>query len=451
MSEDEKNRSRQEEDEKHERASDISGTVTEQDKPIKKVRLFFSRRVWIAIITFIALTAIGGIIEMSVQTPISNYIDKIVGPRMRTLKRQLGAGNFEFVYRTIKPKFYEEPYDKRYQNLYIESSEGLLHDLIEEYEWEKAASFIQEAVEGMPISKEHRTKLRRVYMSVQAERFKQFKNEATGSDAGRRLNEMWKEVKMLALKEEDDPIIQFEAGRALAELDWVGDRYNKNSIIYFQKALKLNSKMKDKEIIYVVLDQALESSPDYAIVKKSRAIIEKYYIEGYLDRLRGLLKPYPFKDNQDIEKSEKWDKRINAFLILLSAKKAAPADKFRFHLMTVAHFRWSNELNLKLLKKSKLYFSSLEKSGKFNEARKKAKLPDIVPASVFSLSSSSDKFKETWPLVSGMLAPIFEGYCHKRLFSEGDADVSEHCESLLRKIGKLTPEEIDKLNRLRGE
>ena len=423
------------------KSADLQGTISSGEAPPKKIRLFFSRRIWIAILSFLALTIIGGIIEFTVQTPISKYIEKITGPRMRTLQKQLELGNHEFVYNNIREKFYNEPDNEKYQELYLQSAEGFLRDLLKEKEWQKAGEFLSSAITGMPISNHIRRNLRRIYIAAQPERFRIFKQRERGPDAGPRLNALWQEIELMAAKEPEDPVIQYEASRTLAELDWVSERYNLYSLKYFENAIKLDPQSKDKEIIYNVLDQALEQSAREEIITQARSLIQTYYLEKYLPILQDMLKPYPFEEEQIVELPENWRKRINAFVILSDSQKLEPADEFRFYLMTIAHFPGKNKKNMKYLAQAKLYFKNLVKTKKFKAMRKLAELPEIVPTRVLSNGRRNQEFLETWPLISGMLAPIFAGYCHERIFYKPKSYLSRNCYKLLKKIKKLTPKE----------
>ncbi len=423
------------------RSADLEGTISSGESPTKKVKLFFSKRIWIAILSFLALTIIGGVIEFTVQTPISKYIEKVTGPRMRTLKTQLAQGNHEFVYNNIKDKFYNEPDNEKYKELYLKSASGSLRDLLKEKEWQKASEFLSTAITGTPISDEFRRNLRAVYIAGQPERFQLFKQSERGPDAGARLNALWQEIELMASKEPEAPVIQYEAGRTLAELDWVAQRYNLYSLDYFEKAIKLDPQIKDQEIIYNVLDQTLEQSAREAIITKARSLIQTYYLEKYLPILQDMLKPYPFEKEQITELPENWRKRINAFVILSDSQKLEPADEFRFYLMTIAHFSGKNKKNMKYLAQAKLYFKNLVKTKKFKTMRNLAELPKIVPTSVLSNGRRDQAFRETWPLISGTLAPIFAGYCHERFFYKPKSYLSRNCYQLLKKIKKLTPRE----------
>lgn len=431
------------------KGGDIHGTIHDGETPPKKIKLFFSKRIWITVISFIVLTVIGGIIEFTVQTPISKYIERLTGPRLRTLKKQIRQGNHEFVYRSIKSKFHDEPYDKNYDALYRESTEGFLRDLIKEHEWEKASRLLQEAIEGMPVSKDHRLYLRQIYMAAQSERFRLFKKMERGDPkAGERLGALWREVEGLALKEKDDPIVQYETGRTLAELDWVGGRYNLYSLEYFERAIELDSHITDKEILFAVLDQALEQNPGNKMTEKAQHIIQTYFFEEYLPRLKDTLKPYAFKENQVVEESEQWNKRTNGFYIISNSDNVEEKDSFRFYLMALAHLTWLNEKNTEVIKQAKEYFKNLAKTKKFAKVKKAAELPRIVPVSVITEGKTDKKHRAVWPLISGQLASIFEGYCHKMISYKHDIDVQRNCYRLLKKTGKLTSKEKQKYQSL---
>ncbi|MFH1380228.1 MAG: hypothetical protein ABII23_08125 [bacterium] len=415
--------------------ADMHGTVSGGDQPPQKIKIFFSNKIWLTIISFLALTIIGGIIEFTVQTPISRYIERFTGPQYKTLKKQIKAGNYEFVFRNIKQKFHDKPENKIYKRLYAQSSEGYLNQLVTDHDWNKASIFLNEAAEGMPVSQELRLNLRRLYIGAQAERYKVFKQRKKGQQEEDRLVNMFEEIKLLALKEKDDPIIQYEAGRASAELTMQNGMYYAPSIIYFENALELGLKDTDQQIIYNVLDQVLEKDPQNKLAVKAKNIIQKYYIEKYAEKLRDMLKSVPFSKVQQFEPIQDWNKRVNAFNILSKSGKLDKVDEFKFYVLTSAHCRLTNAYNTKLVNQAKEYVKKIEKEKTFEELKTQAQFPKIVPASVLSKSEDSEEFKAAWPLVSGILAPIFEGYCEDRLVYEPNKNLQKNTFKLLKKLG----------------
>jgi len=398
----------------------------------KKIRLFLSRKIWIAIFSFLGLTIIGGIIEYSVQTPISQFFESLNGPSIKILNQEIERKNYLYVYNNISQEFYGSPQNRKFESLYNRSTKGHLQHLLDEHQWNEAFFFLSGATKEMPISKSHLLHMRRIYVQAQPELMMTFKKKNNSYGADFELFEKWKETKKIAALEKDDAVIQFEAGRACAQLNWVGGKYNLESMTYFKKALELHNGLKEKPIIFEVLKQALEQYSDNQHAENARKMIKTYYLEMHLQRLKENLKPYSFKHNQTVEETEQWNKRLNSFLLLSESNTLEPVDEFRFYLMAVAHFNNANKQNLLILDQAEDYFKTLHKNKTYDLIRQKAAIGDIVPASVLTEGKTSKKYKLTWPIINEILPGLFSGYCLKKKDYDRDVDLRDNCRALLK-------------------
>ncbi|MBD3271921.1 MAG: hypothetical protein GF384_05235 [Elusimicrobia bacterium] len=418
---------------------DLHGTLSDGQGPDKKIKLFFSRRVWITVISFIGLTIIGGIIEFSVQTPISRFIERYTGPRVRTLHDQLDKGNYEFVYRNIKDRLYDKPNNEEFARIYRTSVIGLLDEHATAHQWDPAADVLKEAIEGMPISDSLKRDINRAYMRAKPEHVKFIKKQ-NNTDMQEQFQIIRLDINRIARIYPQDPVIQWYAGKTYAYLSDTRAAFNLDCLDYFARALHADSSITDTELLDQVLTQALSESAG-SDLRTAQTFIIDHYQSRFAEQLHAMLRPKPFGAKQDVEPAGAWNKRINAFETLTKTNMLTPVDEFLFYTLTVAHIRRPNDKKLEKINEAKKYFIRIRKEGTFEGIYEKAALPRIVPASVLSGKDTAEIFHIVWPLMTGILAPIFEGYCHERLFNGFNIFLENNCYRFLDVTSKLSQQE----------
>ncbi len=445
-------------DDNHEKLGDIYGTVSDGSKPPKKVTLFFSRKIWIAILTFLALTIIGAVIEFTVQTPISKYIEKVTGPRVRTLKDQLKIGNNEFVYKAVKEKFHDEPYDEDYLFLYTESTKGFINDLVKEREWEKARTFLNESLEGMPVPPEHRTALRRTFAKSLPIFFKENHTEYGKKEKKEWIDGFADYAKSLALKEKEDADLQYYVGEAIARSaeSYYQSGYYKSSLPYFIAFLE--NKPKDKEVpgfISEVFLYFMGSAPDGKYIPEMRKAAVNHLMSEMEQKLHEVLmlkKPQEKNDKRfRTNDKERFD---NAFLILTDSGKITERDKINYCL--IRFLNSDDDDDIEVFKNANNYLTGLKSQKKLKKAIDEADLPAYVPVQIMHNQSNSkgsffdkeekEMYDTALPLLKSSFINIVSAFCNDEDTIKSNPTVVENCYSVLSPAKLVSAELRNKYN-----
>jgi hypothetical protein len=408
----------------------------------------------VTILSFLVLTTIGGLIEFTVTTPLSRYLEKLTGPRIRTLRQQLKVGNHEFVFRSIRPKFHDEPYDEDFASLYRESTKGVLLDLFRERKWDRATAALTESIDGMPLSPAHRTDLRRIYSRLMLKRVVERiadenelmeswdfrKRAARDREIEKTFSALREEIIELSKIERDDAGIQLLLAKIVAHTMWGLDV---QSLSLFERAIGMNAEFSSDKIFKKVLMAALIDDPNEKTTILARKMIQLYHLDEFLSSLRDNLKPLVFGRDRISEyytDNDRYCIRLNSYLVLKQAQKADRGDDFLYSLQLLAHTDEQTKrrgLGMDEFKRVIAYFEDLHREGKLAATIADVQLPEELGISVIKESPTHEYLALAWPLISGPLAFLFEAYCQRWIGNQGSAtspsvNLKEHCAQLLK-------------------
>ncbi|MFH1016903.1 MAG: hypothetical protein V1798_01825 [Pseudomonadota bacterium] len=413
--------------------SDITDVMS-VTRPPKKPPEGFSFVLRRLILLIIGGIVAWGVAEYFVETPLSKYVERYTGPRMRTLQRAWQKGEAEYVYRGVRPKFAADPSDRGYRELFTHSSSALLTKYISDRDWDKARTLLEDATSVPRIPADVRVSLRRMYLAAMPNRFLgAFRSGGGAKD----LEVVWLDVEKLAAAEPNDAEVQYEAGCTLAAYILSGKTYNPASLRYFETFLRLKPDEKGREPIPAIVENAITESLGSEAAQRGRKLIEEYYSAEFLPKLKAYLDVAPFGATQTTETTAAHNQRQNAHRVLVDLKKNEAPDDFRFHLVNVLNAQNFGPGDDAHLKESTDFMRKAESP---ESLRPSVRLPKLLPIGILAEASASPRFKEVRTLVFGKLSSLEAPYCHERLFSP-DSLLSKNCHDLLASSRSLTSAE----------